>query len=75
MKNTVAITLDDRKIFALKNYLEQKNSSLEDEVSKFAEQLYIKSVPQSVRDFIDMEARYQGDNKPKNPSAKANHTA
>ena len=41
MKNTVAITLDDRKIFALKNYLEQKNSSLEDEVSKFAEQLYI----------------------------------
>ncbi len=75
MKNTVSITLDDRKIFALKKYLEQKNSSLEDEVSKFAEQLYIKSVPQNVRDFIDMEAKQQTEIKPKNASAKPNHTA
>lgn len=75
MKNTVSITLDNKKIFALKKYLEQKNSSLEDEVSKFAEQLYIKSVPQSVRDFIDMELKQQNEVKPKNITAKPNHTA
>ena len=75
MKNTVAITLDDKKIFALKMYLDQKNSSLENEVSKFAEQLYVKSVPQNVRDFIDMEAKQQSETKPKNVAAKPNHTA
>lgn len=75
MKNTVAITLDDKKIFALKMYLDQKNSSLEDEVSKFAEQLYVKSVPQNVRDFIDMESKQQSEAKPKNVAAKPNHTA
>ncbi len=75
MKNMVAIALDDKKIFALKMYLDQKNSSLEDEVSKFAEQLYIKSVPQSVRDFIDMELKQQNEVKPKNIAAKPNHTA
>lgn len=66
MKNTVTIALDDKKIFALKMYLDMKNSSLEDEMSKYAEQLYIKTVPQNVRDFIDMEAKQQGTAKPKN---------
>lgn len=54
MKNTVTIALEDKKVLALKMYLGQKNSSLEEEMSKYAEQLYIKSVPQNVRDFIDM---------------------
>ena len=35
-------------------------------MSKYAEQLYVKSVPQNVRDFIDMEARQQNAAKPKN---------
>lgn len=65
MKNTVTIALEDKKVLALKMYLGQKNSSLEEEISKYAEQLYIKSVPQNVRDFIDMEAKQQGTTKPK----------
>lgn len=65
MKNTVTIALDDKKVLALKMYLEQKNTSLEEEVSKFAEQLYAKSVPQNVRDFIEMEAKQQSAAKPK----------
>ncbi len=75
MKNTVTITMDDKKILALKMYLEQKNSSLESEVSKFAEQLYTKSVPQNVRDFIEMTEKQQNTAKPKNIAAKPNHTA
>ena len=66
MKNTVTIALEDKKVLALKMYLGQKNSSLEEEVSRFAEQLYVKSVPQNVRDFIDMEAKQQSAAKPKN---------
>ncbi len=54
MKNTVVITLDDKKVQALKMYLAEKNSSLDEEISKYAEQLYGKIVPQNVRDFIDM---------------------
>ena len=66
MKNTVTIALEDKKVLALKMYLEQKNSSLDEEISKYAEQLYNKVVPQNVRDFIDMEAKQQSVAKPKN---------
>ena len=75
MKNTITIALEDKKVLALKMYLGQKNSSLEDEISKYAEQLYIKTVPQNVRDFIDMEAKQQSEVKSKNVVAKSNHTA
>ena len=75
MKNIVTISLDDRKVMALKMYLSEKKSSLNEEISKYAEQLYNKVVPQNVRDFIDMEAKQQSEGKPKNVVAKPNHTA
>lgn len=70
MKNTVNISLDNEKILALKMYLAQKNSSLDDEITKFAEQLYGKVVPQNVRDFIEMSAKRQNVAKPKSVSEK-----
>lgn len=75
MKNTITISLEDKKVLALKMYLGQKNSSLEEEVSRFAEQLYVKSVPQNVRDFIDMEAKQQSAVKPKNIVVKPTDNA
>lgn len=75
MKNTVIIALEDKKVLALKMYLDQKNSSLDEEISKYAEQLYIKTVPQNVRDFIDMEAKQQGTAKPKNIVVKPTDNA
>lgn len=75
MKNTVTIALEDKKVLALKMYLGQKKSSLEEEISKYAEQLYIKSVPQNVRDFIDMEAKQQSAVKPKNIVVKPTDNA
>lgn len=54
MKNTVNILLDDAKIFALKMYLSEKKTSLDEQLTRYAEQLYGKIVPQNVRDFIDM---------------------
>ena len=46
-------------------YLSEKNSSLDEEISKYAEQLYGKVVPQNVRDFIEMTAKQQSAAKPK----------
>ena len=54
MKKTVVIALNEEKISAVEMYLGQKKSSLEIELTKYAEQLYLKNVPQNVRDFIDM---------------------
>ena len=73
MKNTVTITLDDKKVQALKMYLSEKQSSLDEEISKYAEQLYGKVVPQNVRDFIDMTAKQQSAVKPKTAHTKPNN--
>ena len=70
MKNTVVITLDDKKVKALKMYLSEKKTSLDAQLSAYAEQLYGKIVPQNVRDYIDMTAKQQSADKPKNPRAK-----
>ena len=71
MKNTVVITLDDYKVQALKMYLSEKNSSLDEEISKYAEQLYSRVVPQTVRSFIEMTAKQQSAGKPKTAPAKS----
>ena len=70
MKNTVNISLENEKFLALKMYLAQKNLSLDDEITRFAEQLYGKVVPQNVRDFIDMTAKRQNVSKQKSVSEK-----
>lgn len=70
MKDTVNISLENEKILALKMYLAQKNSSLDEEITKFAEQLYGKVVPQNVRDFIEMTAKRQNVAKMKSVSEK-----
>ena len=75
MKNTVTISLNEKKIVALKMYLAQKNSSLDDEITKFTEQLYCKVVPQNVRDFIEMTSKQQSTVKLKNSAAKPKDTA
>ena len=70
MKNTVTITLDDEKFRALKMYLSEKKTSLDEQLTRYAEQLYGKIVPQNVRDYIDMTARQQSAIKPKTTHAK-----
>ncbi len=69
MKKTVVIALNEEKISAVEMYLSQKKSSLEIELTKYAEQLYLKNVPQNVRDFIDMMNEKKPAKKPKSNSA------
>ena len=72
VKNTVTITLDDTKIQALKMYLSEKKTSLDEQLSNYAEQLYGKVVPQNVRDFIEMTSKQKNTVKPKNAVTKPN---
>ena len=70
MKNTVVISLDDEKFRALKMYLSEKKTSLDEQLSAYSEQLYAKIVPQNVRDFIEMTAKQKDAEKPKTSRAK-----
>lgn len=55
-KTTINISYDEEKLSALKMYLGQKGSSLDDELVKMLDTLYGKTVPASVREFISMKS-------------------
>lgn len=55
-KTTINISYDEEKLSALKMYLGQKGSSLDDELVKMLVTLYGKPVPASVREFISMKS-------------------
>ena len=69
MKKSVTVTISEEKLSAVEMYLSQKNTSLETELTRYAEQLYLKNVPQNVRDFIDMMSEKKPAKKPKSSSA------
>lgn len=54
MKKSVTVSISEKKLSAIEMYLEQKNTTLAAELDKYIDQLYLKTVPQNVRDFIDM---------------------
>lgn len=55
-KTTINISYDEEKTNAMKLYLGQKNSSLDDELVKMLDTLYGKTVPAGVREFISMKS-------------------
>lgn len=62
----VSIEFDERKVKALKIYLEKKDTTVEEQMKKALESLYEKSVPAGVRDFLTMS--YEDTTKtPKKP--------
>ncbi|MBE6844945.1 MAG: hypothetical protein E7508_04425 [Ruminococcus sp.] len=69
MKKSITVSVESEKLTALEMYLGQKNMKLSDELEKFAEQLYTKTVPQNVRDFIEMSATKKPPKKVKNETA------
>lgn len=60
MKEKLALSMSEEKLSALEMYLEQKNTTLNAEIDKYADQLYSKIVPQNVREYIEMSS----DSKP-----------
>ena len=64
-KTTVNVLFDEEKLSAARLYMEQKELSFEDEMSKAADALYGKYVPANVREFLEMSADSQPAAKPK----------
>lgn len=55
-KAAVTISYDEEKLNALKMYLGQKDTQVEEELTKALDTLYNKNVPAGVREFIDMRS-------------------
>lgn len=55
-KTTINISYDEEKLSALKIYLDQKGSQVEDELTKELNTLYSKNVPANVREFIELRS-------------------
>ena len=53
---TITITYDEEKLAALRLYLGQKNQTVEEELLAATDSLYTKTVPNNVREFIDLRA-------------------
>ena len=53
---TITISYDEEKLAALRLYLGQKNQTVEEELLTATDNLYTKTVPNKVREFIDLRA-------------------
>ena len=69
-KANITIAYDAEKLSALKLYLGQKNLSVEAELVAATDNLYIKTVPANVRDFIELQAGNVKPNERKKREAK-----
>ncbi len=55
-KTTITVSYDEEKLSALRLYLEQKDQTLENELSTAIDTFYAKFVPANVREFINLRA-------------------
>ena len=58
---TVTVSYDEKKLDALRKYLEKKGIDFEDELVKSIDTLYSKNVPSAVKEYLDMKS------EPSNP--------
>lgn len=69
-KANITIAYDAEKLSALKLYLGQKNLPVEAELVAATDNLYIKTVPANVRDFIELQAGSGKQNERKKKESK-----
>ena len=54
-ETVVVIRYDASKLKAIRQYMGRKNLELEDEIMEHFNQVYLRFVPQAVRDFISFQ--------------------
>ena len=55
-KATVTVSYDEKKLDALRKYLEKKGIDFEYEMVKSIDTLYNKNVPSAVKEYLDMKS-------------------
>ena len=53
---TVTVSYDEKKLDALRKYLEKKGIDFENEMVKSIDALYNKNVPSAVKEYLDMKS-------------------
>ncbi len=66
-KIAITVNFEEEKLSALKMYLGQKDSTVEDELEKSLETLYNKTVPAGVREFLSLKSGTAAPPKVKKP--------
>ena len=66
-KATITLSYDEEKLSALKLYLGQRETQVEDELTKALDALYAKNVPAGVREFIELRS---GNTEPPAPKVR-----
>ncbi len=69
-KDVVRISIDAEKLRAVKQYMEKKESNLENELAEQVQKLYEKCVPANVREYIDEKQEEESKVKRSENSAK-----
>ena len=64
-KVNITLAIGDEKLEAIEFYLKKQNTSLQKKLDELVEQLYEKTVPEAVREFLDAKSGA----KPKRPAA------
>lgn len=55
-KDSVSVSYDDEKLSALKIYLEQRGTTIEEELTQALDSIYAKNVPAGVRSYLMMRS-------------------
>ena len=71
MKEKVSIEYDDEKLRALDMVLKKEHSSVQQHLSKTLDELYMKRVPEPIREFIESKTAA----KPKRQARSLNRQA
>lgn len=58
-KITIKISYDEEKFSILKLYIENRNSTIEDELVKAFDALFMKTVPAGVREFLNLKNKVE----------------
>lgn len=74
-KISISVSYDEEKLTALKLYLEQKGTQVEQELGKALDVLYLKNVPASVRGFFDLRSGAASYPSPKGRKLKTDKSA
>ena len=61
-ESMVVIRYDASKLKAIRQYMGRKNLELEDEIMEHFNQVYLRFVPQAVRDFISFQDEEEDEN-------------
>ena len=59
IKKTITINCSNEKYESVRLYIKERGSTIEKELSNALDQLYLKTVPSSVRAFIEMKEHSQ----------------